>query len=76
MNNAENGVFLPVEFHQVLHTAEYFEAVTEALTSAKPGTIAMVLNNIRNQLLSGIFPYQVGAIQFFSASDTALKASL
>jgi hypothetical protein len=66
INDAANGVFLPLSrrvasgaaaVHSVLHTRRYYAAINELLSSAAPGTVRQVLDDIRTQLLNGTFPY-------------------
>jgi hypothetical protein len=66
INDAANGVFLPrnlsvatgsAAVHSILHTRRYYDAIDSALSSAAPGTVRQVLDDIRTQLLNGIFPY-------------------
>ncbi|MEA5023430.1 hypothetical protein SDC9_21106 [bioreactor metagenome] len=62
---AENGVFLPTvrgagsaAYHPGLHTNRYYENVYSLLKGAKDRNDAIrILNDIRQQLLNGTFPY-------------------
>jgi len=57
VNSAHNGVFISEQYHWMLHTPEYYEAVNEALVNAAPGTVQAVLRSIANQIVQGTFPY-------------------
>ncbi|NUQ77988.1 MAG: AHH domain-containing protein [Polyangiaceae bacterium] len=57
INEAENGVFLPVKVHRHLHTGAYYRAVEEKLATATTRAEALdVLAGIRYGLLNGGFP--------------------
>jgi len=54
INEADNGVFLPAEFHRHLHTDEYYAYITSRLRDAAPGTIRGVLNDLREEMLAAL----------------------
>jgi hypothetical protein len=57
IDNAENGVFLPVKQHARLHTTIYYEAVNRALASARSREDAVrISNSIKRALKDGNFP--------------------
>ena len=45
INDADNGVLLPSEFHQALHTDAYYATVNQVVSNAAPGTVRVVLND-------------------------------
>lgn len=65
INSAENGVFLPTEkgvseaaYHRSLHTNVYYENVEKAFQGISSKEEAVeVLQDIREQLIEGIFPH-------------------
>lgn len=69
LNEAINGVFLPrntrvpnptgANVHSTLHTRRYYEEITERLLSVRGRRLAIedVLEDIRFELLNGIFPH-------------------
>ena len=65
IDDAANGVFLPDRaasaapgmYHRTLHTTRYYQAVNQALTSARTRQKALdILDDIRTELLNGTFP--------------------
>jgi hypothetical protein len=57
INEAHNGVFLPVAQHQALHTNEYYTAVNAALSSVQTREQAIqALRTIGEGLQAGKFP--------------------
>jgi hypothetical protein len=66
INDASNGVFLPVNTknakapastHSTLHTDKYYLEVNKRLSAAKPGQVRVELNKIQSELLNGTFPH-------------------
>jgi hypothetical protein len=56
INEADNGAWLPRQFHWRVHTDEYYREVNNLVIRAKPGTVRDVLRNIADQIVDGTFP--------------------
>jgi hypothetical protein len=56
INDADNGAWLPRQFHQKVHKPEYFTKVNDMLVQAKAGTVREVLRKLGDAIETGNFP--------------------
>lgn len=56
INDADNGAWLPRQFHWRVHTDEYYALVNARLVQARPGTVRNLLKSLGDSIETGQFP--------------------
>jgi intein/homing endonuclease len=57
IDDAINGVWLPKDYHQPIHTNDYYDALDGMIKEAEPGKVKDVLDRIRILIILGEFPF-------------------